>query len=46
MKGWRCPGCNKINESEDKIIMKICYSCQKAMKEFPYVFKRRMEVEE
>ena len=46
MKGWKCPECHKTSSSEDNIVMKICYQCQKAMKEFPYVFKTRVEVEE
>ena len=43
---WKCPTCSKEGESEDDIVMRICYCCQVAMIKSPRSIKTRVEIKE
>lgn len=44
MKHWKCPYCANEHETEDNIKFVVCRSCLTEMKEFPYSFKKEVEV--
>jgi hypothetical protein len=40
MKYWKCPKCKRVRKYNDKLVMKICYTCQIEMEVFDDINSR------